>query len=125
LMTRRRAIADRIVESHGMYAALGGLTPLPAVNIAGVAAVVLRMLKQLSQLYQVHLERDRTRSMIIAILSGAAPAGLGLATVSAAGLVAPAPAFLGLAISALTAASVTRAVGQVFIESFERQAPLG
>jgi uncharacterized protein (DUF697 family) len=125
LMARRRAIADRIVESHGTYAALGGLAPLPVVNIASVAAVVLRMLKQLSQLYRVHLERDRTRQMIIAILGGAAPTGLGLATVSTIGLVAPAPAFLGLAISALTAAAVTRAIGQVFIESFERQAPLG
>jgi hypothetical protein len=38
--------------------------------------------------------------------------------------VAPAPAFVGLAISALTADAVTRAIGEVFIESFERQAPL-
>jgi uncharacterized protein (DUF697 family) len=125
LSARRHVIADRIVESHGTYAALGGLAPLPAVNIAGVAAVVMRMLKQLSQLYQVQFERDRTRRLIIAILSGAAPSGLGFATASTIGLVAPAPAFIGLAVSALTAAAVTRAIGQVFIESFERQAPLG
>jgi uncharacterized protein (DUF697 family) len=125
LTARRHVIADRIVESHGTYAALSGLAPLPAVNIASVAAVIMHMLKQLSQLYRVQFERERTRPLIIAILGGAAPTGLGLATVSTIGLVAPAPAFLGLAISALTAAAVTRAIGQVFVESFERQSPLG
>ncbi len=96
LAAKRRIIAGRIVESHGTYAALSGLAPLPAVNIAGVAVVVMRMLKRLSGLYQVHFERDRTRPLIIAILSGAAPSGLGLATLSTIGLVAPACAFLDL-----------------------------
>lgn len=125
LSARRRVIANTIVESHGTYAALGGLAPLPAANIAGVAVVVMRMLRRLSQLYQVQFEHERTRPLIIAILGGAAPAGLGLTTVSTIGLLTPAPAFLGLAVSALTAAAVTRAIGQVFIESFERQSPLG
>jgi uncharacterized protein (DUF697 family) len=124
LAAKRRVLAGRIVEQNGTLAALSGLAPLPVVNIAGVAAIILRMLKQLSGLYQVHFERDRTRSLVVAILGGAAPSGLGAATVSTIGLLAPAPAFLGLAVSALTAAAVTRAIGEVFIESFERQAPL-
>lgn len=125
LTARRHAIAGRIVEAHGTYAALSGLAPLPAVNIAGVAAIIMRMLKQLSGLYQVHFEPDGTRSFVISILGAAAPTGLGLAAVSTIGLVVPAPAFLGLAVSALSAGAVTRAIGEVFIESFERQAPLG
>jgi uncharacterized protein (DUF697 family) len=125
LAAKRRVFADRIVEQNGTLAALSGLAPLPAVNVAGVAAIIMRMLKQLSGLYQVQFERDRTRSFVISILGGAAPTGLGAATVATIGLVAPAPAFLGLAVSALTAAAVTRAIGEVFIESFERQAPLG
>jgi uncharacterized protein (DUF697 family) len=124
LSAKRRVLAGRVVELHGTLAALSGLAPLPAVNVAGVAAIIVRMLKQLSELYQVQFERDRTRLFVISILGGAAPTGLGAATVSTIGLVAPAPAFLGLAVSALTAAAVTRAIGEVFIESFERQAPL-
>jgi uncharacterized protein (DUF697 family) len=89
-----------------------------------VAAVIMRMLKQLSGLYQVHFERARMRSLVIGILGGAGPTGFGAATVSMIGLVAPPPAFLGVAVSALTAAAVTRAIGEVFVESFERQAPL-
>jgi uncharacterized protein (DUF697 family) len=125
LAAKRRVLAGRIVEQNGTLAALSGLAPVPVINVAGVAAIIMRMLKQLSRLYQVDFERDRTRLFVIGILGGAAPTGLGAATVSSMGLVAPAPAFLGLAVSALTAAAVTRAIGDVFIESFERQAPLG
>lgn len=124
LAVKRRVLANRIVEFHGTLAALSGLAPLPLVNVAGVAATIMRMLKQLSRLYQVPFERDRTRSLVIGILGGAAPSGLGVATVSTIGLVAPAPAFLGLAVSALTADAVTRAIGEVFVEGFEREAPL-
>jgi uncharacterized protein (DUF697 family) len=123
LAAKRRVLANRIVETHRTLAALSGLAPLPAINAIGVAAVIMRMLKQLSELYQVRFERNQTRMLVIGIL-GAAPTGLGAATVSTIGLVAPAPAFLGIAVSTLTAAAVTRAIGEVFVESFESQAPL-
>jgi uncharacterized protein (DUF697 family) len=124
LAARRRVLANRIVERHGTLAALSALAPVPAFNVAGVAVVVMNMLKQLSGLYQVNFERDRTRLLVVSILGGAAPTGLGVATVSTLGLLAPAPAFLGIVVSTLTAASMTRAIGEVFVESFERQAPL-
>jgi uncharacterized protein (DUF697 family) len=123
LAAKRRVLAARIVETHGTLAALSGLAPLPAVNAIGVAAVIMRMLKQLSELYQVRFERNQTRMLVLGILGGA-PTGLGTAAVSTIALVAPAPAFIGLAVSSLTAAAVTRAIGEVFIESFESQAPL-
>jgi uncharacterized protein (DUF697 family) len=123
LAAKRRVLAARIVETHGTLGALSGLAPLPAVNAIGVAAVIMRMLKQLSELYQVRFERNQTRLLVLGILGGA-PTGLGTAAVSTIGLVAPAPAFIGLAVSSLTAAAVTRAIGEVFIESFESQAPL-
>jgi uncharacterized protein (DUF697 family) len=124
LATKRRAFAGRIVERHGLYATLSGLAPLPAINIAGVSTTILHMLRQLSELYQIRFERDRTRSLVLAILGGTVPTGIGGAVVSTAALVAPLPAFVGLAISALTADAVTRAIGEVFVESFEREAPL-
>jgi uncharacterized protein (DUF697 family) len=124
LAARRRVLARRIVERHGTLAAVSALAPVPAFNVAGVAVVVMNMLKQLSGLYQVEFERDRTRLLVISILGGAAPTGLGVATVSTIALLAPAPAFLGIVVSTLTAASMTRAIGDVFVESFERQAPL-
>ena len=124
LAAKRRVFANRIVERHGTLAAISALATVPFFNVSGVAVVVMNMLKQLSGLYQVEFERDRMRLLVISILGGAAPTGLGVATVSTLGLLAPAPAFLGIIVSTLTAASMTRAIGEVFVESFERQAPL-
>jgi uncharacterized protein (DUF697 family) len=115
----RRAAARKIVERHRTYAALGGLFPLPVVNIAGVAAINMRMVKQLSDLYGVPFQQDRTRSMIIGLMGGAVPTGLGAATASTLGFVVPGGALFGLAVSAVTAGALTRGIGQVFVEHFE------
>ena len=119
---RRRALAHKIVSRHKNYAAAGGLVPLPVINIAGVTAINLRMVKQLSELYQVPFERDRTRSLIVGLIGGAVPTGVGTATSSIMMWVMPGGVLLGLGAAALTAGALTRGIGLVFIESFERGA---
>lgn len=115
--------AFRILERHKLYAGLGGLVPMPAVNIASVTAVILRMVKRLSDLYGVPFERDKTRSIIIGLVAGAAPTGLAAATTSTlAFAAAPIAGAVGLAVSTVTAASLTRRVGLSFIERFEQDA---
>jgi uncharacterized protein (DUF697 family) len=122
LAARRRALAHKIVSRHKNYAAMGGLVPLPVVNIAGIAAINLRMVKQLSDLYQVPFERDRTRSLIVGLIGGAVPTGVGTATSSIMMWIVPGGLLLGLGASAVTAGALTRGIGLVFIESFERSA---
>jgi uncharacterized protein (DUF697 family) len=119
LAARRRAFARRIVERHKNYAALGGLVPLPAANIAGVTAINLRMVKQLSELYGIPFHRDRTRALIIALIAGVAPTGAGLAAASTLMWIVPGGLVWGLGAAALTAGALTRGIGAVFIESFE------
>jgi len=119
---RRRALAHKIVSRHKNYAAAGGLVPLPVINIAGVTAINLRMVKQLSDLYQVPFERDRTRSLIVGLIGGAVPTGVGTATSSIMMWIVPGGMLLGLGASAITAGALTRGIGLVFIESFERGA---
>ncbi len=119
---RRRSLARKIVERHKTYAAVGGLLPLPIVNIASVTAIILRMVKQLSDLYAVPFERDRTRSIVIGLMGGAVPTGLGAATTSTLAFVIPGPALVGLAVSAITAGALTRGIGLVFVEHFESEA---
>jgi uncharacterized protein (DUF697 family) len=119
LTARRLAAARRIVERYKMYAAVGGLFPLPIVNIAGVAAINMRMVKALSDLYQAPFQRDRTRAMIIGLMGGAVPTGLGAATASTLTFVIPGGALVGLGVSAITAGALTRGIGLVFIDSFE------
>jgi uncharacterized protein (DUF697 family) len=122
LAARRRAFARRIVERHRNYAALGGLVPLPAANIAGVTAINLRMVKQLSELYGIPFHRDRTRALIIALIAGVAPTGAGLAAASTLMWIVPGGLVWGLGAAALTAGALTRGIGAVFIESFETTA---
>ena len=116
---RRRARARSIVERHKTFAAIGGLFPLPIVNVAGVTAVMLRMVKQLSDLYGVPFERDRTRSFIVGLVGGAVPTGLGTATASTFAFVLPAHALVGLGVSAISAGALTRGIGLVFVDHFE------
>lgn len=123
---RRRSAAQKVIERHGAYAAVGGLAPLPIANMASVAIIIVRMVKQLSELYGIPFERDRTRSLVVAILAGAVPTGVGTAAASTLGYLIPGAAFAGLGVSALTAGALTLSVGLVFIESFEREGvPLG
>jgi uncharacterized protein (DUF697 family) len=119
LAARRRALARKIVERHRNYAAVGGLVPLPAANIASVTAVNLRMVQQLSELYGVPFQRDRTRALIIALIAGAAPTGAGLAASSTLMWIVPGGLVWGLGASAITAGALTSGIGLVFIESFE------
>ena len=119
LAVRRRALARRIVDRHKNYAAVGGLVPLPAANIASVTAVNLRMVKQLSELYGVPFQRDRTRSLIIALIAGAVPTGAGLAASSTLMWIVPGGLVWGLGAAALTAGALTRGIGLVFVDSFE------
>jgi uncharacterized protein (DUF697 family) len=120
---RRRALARRVVERHKTYAAIGGLSPLPILNVAGVTAIVMRMVKQLSALYGVPFERDRTRSLIISLIGGAAPTGLGTATASTLAFVLPGHALVGLGVTAITAGALTRGIGLVFLDHFESTSP--
>jgi uncharacterized protein (DUF697 family) len=124
LAVQRRALAQKIVERHRIYAAAGGLLPVPIANVAGVTAIIMRMVKQLSALYLVPFEQDRTRSMIIGLMGGAVPTGLGTATASTLAFAVPGSAFVGLAVSAVTAGALTRSIGLVFIEHYETGAPL-
>jgi uncharacterized protein (DUF697 family) len=119
LAARRRALARRIVDRHKNYAAAGGLVPLPAANIASVTAINLRMVKQLSELYGVPFQRDRTRSLIIALIAGAVPTGAGLAASSTLMWIVPGGLLWGLGAAALTAGALTRGIGLVFVDGFE------
>ena len=91
--------------------------PLPVVSIASLTAVNMRMVRQLSALYGVPFERDRTRSLIVSIIGGAVPAGLGTATSTTLMWIIPGGLFVGAGVSAVSAAALTRGIGLVFIET--------
>lgn len=115
----RHAQAQKIVERHRVYAAMGGLLPLPVVNVAGVTTILLRMVKQLSDLYEVPFKRERTRSIIVALMGGTVPTGLAAAAASTLVFIVPGAGLAGLAVSSLSAAALTRGIGLIFVDHFE------
>jgi uncharacterized protein (DUF697 family) len=121
---KRRALARKIVDRHRNYAAVGGLVPLPVANIASVTAINLRMVQQLSKLYGVPFERDRTRALIVGLVGGTVPTGVGVATSTTLMWIVPGGLLVGLGAAAVTAGALTRGIGMVFIESFESGASL-
>ncbi|MGZ3325850.1 MAG: YcjF family protein [Xanthobacteraceae bacterium] len=122
--TGRRAQALKIVERHAVYAAVGGIIPVPIANVASVTAVIVRMVKVLSDLYGTPFERDRARAIVVGFMGGAMPTGLGAVTTSTLGYIVPGSGLLGLAVSSVTAVACTRSIGRIFVEHFESGAGL-
>jgi uncharacterized protein (DUF697 family) len=116
--------ARAIVDRHATYAAVGGIIPLPIVNVAGVTTVIVRMVKMLSDLYGVPFERDRARAIVIGLVGGTMPTGLAAVTTSTLFYIVPATTLIGLAVSSVTAVACTRSIGRIFVEHFESGATL-
>jgi uncharacterized protein (DUF697 family) len=119
-LRRRQAVA--IVERYANYSAIGGAIPVPLANAAAITALLVRMVKVLSELYEVPFERNRTRSVVIALMGGALPTGFTTIATSTITLFIPGVNVLGLAVSSVTSGAYARSIGQLFIEHFENGA---
>ena len=119
-LRRRRAVG--IVERYANYSAIGGAIPIPLANAAAITALLVRMVKSLSELYSVPFERNRTRSVVIALMGGALPTGFSTIATSTITLFVPGLNLVGLAVSSVTSGAYARSIGQLFIEHFENGA---
>jgi uncharacterized protein (DUF697 family) len=117
--SRHRSRARAIVERHANFSAIGGVIPLPLVNLASVTAIILRMLKLLSRHYGVPFERERARMIVVGLTGGCMPTGLAAVTASTLSFAVPGSALFGLAVCSVTASACTRGIGRMFIELFE------
>jgi uncharacterized protein (DUF697 family) len=117
---RRKAVA--IVERYANYSAIGGAIPVPIANAAAIAALLIRMVKSLSELYDVPFERNRTRSVVIALMGGALPTGFSTIATSTLTVFVPGLNLIGLAVASVTSGAYARSIGQLFIEHFENGA---
>ncbi len=115
----RRTKARAIVERHAAYSAVGGLIPLPILDVAGITAIVLRMVRLLSDHYRVPFDHHSARTIVIAIMGGAAPSGLAALLTSTVTRGVPGINIVSLAVSSIAAAACTRTIGQIFVDHFE------
>lgn len=119
-MSEKEPQALSIVKKNSLWAAGIGLLPMPLVNVAGIAAFEGKMLYDLAKLYDVPFRQDRVKSIVTALIGGAASTGISYGTV---GLWFKALPFVGPALTIVTlpafAGAVTYAIGKVFIMHFE------
>jgi uncharacterized protein (DUF697 family) len=116
-LRRRQAVA--IVERYANLSAIGGAIPVPLANAAAITALMVRMVRSLSTLYDVPFERNRTRSVVIALMGGALPTGFATIATTTITYFIPGINLVGLAVSSLTSGAYARSIGQLYIEHFE------
>ena len=121
---QRQAEANAIVERYANFSALGGVIPVPLINVAGVTVIILRMVKKLCRLYGVPYEQGRARALAVGVAGGAVPTTASAVTTSTLVYFIPGVNLLGLAISSVTASMCARAIGRRFVEHFETGASL-
>jgi uncharacterized protein (DUF697 family) len=121
----RRREAFRMVKMHTAWSVPGGMLPIPFSDVVIVTSLQLRMLARIARLYSVSFSREKGRLVIGALLLGL-PQGLSNAILAAMlaarsiSVLAVGPGTIAgsLALGSL-GATVTFALGQVFIEHFE------
>jgi uncharacterized protein (DUF697 family) len=118
-MAQRRRGAVAIVERYANWSAVGGAIPVPLVNAAAITGLMIRMVKSLSDHYGVPFERNRTRSIVIALMGGALPTGFSTIATTTAAFFVPGLNMVGLAVSSVTSGAYARSIGQLYIEHFE------
>jgi uncharacterized protein (DUF697 family) len=111
-----REKADRIVQTHVVWAVGAGLVPVPLLDIAAVTGIQLDMLKQLCSLYQVRYTESQGKSWV-ASLSGSILARMGASVIKSVPVIGS--ILGGVSMSALSGAA-TYALGRVTAAEFEQ-----
>jgi uncharacterized protein (DUF697 family) len=115
--------ANKLVSRYALYAAGGGLIPVPTLDIAAIVAVQIKMIADLSKLYDVPFSQDRAKTVVTALVGGVLPGALAGGSLAVLGTVIKLVPIVGTAIGAVTtsafAYALTLAVGKVFTLHFE------
>jgi len=115
-----RLASARSLAKHYVLAAAGtALIPLPLAGLGAFMALQVKLVHGLATHYEVPFKENLARSLIAALLSGASwmVGMIGLASLAKA--VPGLGSLAGGGGMAVTSASVTYAVGEVFIQHFE------
>lgn len=112
-------LVDDIIRRHAIYAAVGGLIPIPLAEVVASGTIQLRMIAQLSDLYDLPFSEQAVKAAIGSLVGSVLPmTGVGYAAFSLVRSVPVVGPVLGLATMPVFAAALTWAVGRVFAWHF-------
>jgi len=108
-----------IIRQNVLWAAGGGLIPVPILDVVAITAVELKMLKELASVYGVSFREDQAKSILASLLAGLGAPLIGGVLAGTLGKAIPVVGYL-TAIFAVpgSAAAFTYAVGKVFVQHF-------
>jgi uncharacterized protein (DUF697 family) len=111
--------AAKLVDRFSLWSGVGGLIPLPFVDVLAVGGLQLQMLRRLSQIYDVQFSENRGKALIASIADTMIPVTSGMGAASALKGVP----ILGMIASAFVmpvlSAGATYAIGKAFVQHFE------
>jgi uncharacterized protein (DUF697 family) len=119
----RTGKAKQIVRQYTVWAAGGGLLPMPLVNIATVTGLQVSMLERLSKLYDADYSRS-TAQMFVSALTGTTVLSMGYRASTALRFVPGIGTVIGSAAMGTLAGASTYAIGQATIKSLETSGDL-
>ena len=115
----RHETATKLVDRFALWSGVGGLIPLPFVDVLAVWGLQVQMLRRLSQIYDVQFSENRGKALIASLAGTMIPVTSGMGAASALKSVP----LLGMIASAFVmpvlSAGATYAIGKAFVEHFE------
>ncbi len=115
------SLVSDTIRRHSIYAAAGGLIPLPLVEVVASGTIQLRMIAQLADLYGLPFSEQAVKAAIGSLVASVLPVtGAGYATFSLVRAVPFVGPVLGIATMPALAAATTWAVGRVFAWHFAK-----
>lgn len=106
---------ESTINNHALYAAGGGLIPIPIIDFMAVSGIQIDMLQELCVIYEVDFYKSQVKSFISA-LAGTTLASLGSSFIKA--IPGLGSVLGGVSMSVLSGAT-TYAIGHVFATHFE------
>lgn len=107
--------AESAIKNHALYAAGGGLIPIPIVDFLAVSGIQMDLVQNLCEIYNINFYKNQGKTSISA-LAGTSLATLGSSLIKA---IPGVGSFLGGVSMSLLSGASTYAIGQVFAQHFE------
>lgn len=108
--------AESTINNHALYAAGGGLIPIPIIDFMAVSGIQVDLVQNLCEIYNINFYKNQGKSTISALV-GTSLASLGSSLIKA---IPGVGSFLGGVSMSILSGATTYAIGQVFAEHFEK-----
>jgi len=115
----RLLLANDRVKNHVIAASGVSLVPVPLLDLAAIMGIQVDLMRSLCKVYEVPFQEKLVRSLLTALASGAGVIVAMTALSSLAKVIPVLGSVVGSAGLSASAAAVTYATGQVFIDHFE------